>query len=800
MKTAIDGNDADLFPPPPPAFDPLAYPRTYRPRPVWIMLGTLAMVAFAAFGVWMLWAGEQWRTPCLDLGMPVVFFLVALLAAVELVRNRVVLHADRIERVNAFGLRQLKVEDIDSWRMLDSQHVKQVRLQPQPDRGRPMKIALTFQVDVPWQAWLDRLRSTDDEGRQAALARVLGDDELGMLPDDRLRALRRAQHVGKFAVWGIYLVGLWAIYAWRYVDQVVALCLLLPVAALWLAGAWPTLLTLREPSRADVRVSLWMALLMGAVAPLAAALKTLAMASLVPLIAPAVALGAAATAWALAADPTVRVRKAAIAGVVLPLMLYGGALAVWLNHALPPLQATRAVVTVTGTQVKRGGRGGPIYKVSLGPAPTTIDWRELDVAHSTWEQLYVGSPACLDERRGALGGTEATIHPCPGIAPGAPASAEDAARKWLASDAPEPAARMPLVQRLAEGAWEEVAQTLDDVQRRFEDGTATEADLERDFYSMETDDPAIDAPLATWVARRPQSYAAHLASAMHAQRVGARLREGGYVAATSPGLNAEQFETQARRELDMAARSTRLPLMAIEFDAAYLQSRAADNDVELMQRAVALYADDWMVRRLVLRHRPLCPCANPPGPEDAAMPLVLATNPSAPTLQRVLAERLYERGVDARQRNDTAAAESLLEQALASDGSMHDRYRAAIELASLDLMQSRFDDAVMHARRAISWVPEASRAYLFLGHAYESQHRIPEALAAYAAGAARGERDGHVRVAMLLLQRAGAGRSADHLEAGRRLAIAADQADQTARQTLRQHPDLMAAQKLDAPH
>jgi len=743
---------------------------------------------------WVFFGAPVWRTPWLDIGVPLGLLLFSLLAAADLVRSRFVLHVDHIEQVSVFGSRQLWVKDIESWRTLDTQYLNYVRLQPMQGHGRPMKIALFFEVDAPWNAWLGRLRSTDEDGRQKSLARVLEDDELGMLPDDRLRALSRAQRAGKFAIWVIYITGMWAIYASRYVVPVVLACLLLPVAALWLAGSRPTLVTLQEARRTDVRVSVWTALLMGALAPMMAGMKTLAIGSILPLIAPAIALGALFTAWALVADPTLKERKSALAGVTIPLILYGGSLAMWMNHALPPLKDTRAVVTVTGTRA-HAQRGGPVFEVWLGPAPTPIDWRQLNVPRSTWEGLHVGSPACLDEKVGLLGVTEATIDPCTGIAPGAPASPEEAARRWLASDAPDPSARMPPVQQLADGSWKGVEQSLQDVQHRFEDGAASEADLEQSFYALETDDPAIDSAIAAWTRERPDSYAAHLVSAMHAQRVGARLREGGYVAVASPGLNAEQFERQARREIDLAMRLTRLPLMALEFDAAYLSPHTGNTDVALMTRAVALYPDDWILRRLVLRHRPLCPCTKAPGAYDPELSLVSNTEPSPQVMTRVMAERLYERGAYANEHSDAAGAKSLLESALASNGSMHDRYRAAIELASLDLKQSRPVDAVMHAQRAIGWVPEASRAYLFLGYAYETQGMLPEALAAYTAGAARGESDGQMRAAILLL-RGGRGLTIDSVDGGRRLLVAADQGSETARENLRRHPELMAARRV----
>ncbi len=413
LKTSIPNEDPDVNPQAPPAFDPACYPRTYRPRPAWIVLGAVAVAIFAGMSAWIFLGKSLWNTQWLDVGVPAALLLFSLIAAVDLVRARFVLRVDLIEQVGIFGSRQMRVEDIESWRTLDTQYVKHIRLQATQGRGRSMKIALTFKADVPWAAWLGRLRSADEDGRQAALARVLADDRLGVLPGDRMRALALARRFGKFAVWGVYIAGLWAVYASRYAEQVVAAFLLLPLAVLWFAGVRPTLLTLQEPRRSDVRISLWPALVMGALAPAAVAAKTLAIASIFPLIAPAVVLGIAATAWALIADPTVRERKAAVVSVAIPLILYGGALGIWLNHVLPPLRDTHAVVTVTGIRAIHPSRGGPIFMVTIGPAETVVAWRELEVPRSTWEHLQVGSLACLDERRGALGVTEASVSPCP---------------------------------------------------------------------------------------------------------------------------------------------------------------------------------------------------------------------------------------------------------------------------------------------------------------------------------------------------------------------------------------------------
>lgn len=96
------------------------------------------------------------------------------------------------------------------------------------------------------------------------------------------------------------------------------------------------------------------------------------------------------------------------------LVLYGGALVFWLNHALPPLEAHRMVVTVTGLGTNREHKGSTTLHARATPGPATARWDDYRVPHDDWTRLQVGAPACLDERRGLFGVTEATISACPG--------------------------------------------------------------------------------------------------------------------------------------------------------------------------------------------------------------------------------------------------------------------------------------------------------------------------------------------------------------------------------------------------
>ena len=229
---------------------------------------------------------------------------------------------------------------------------------------------------------------------------------------ERLRAISRAR---AFAIWsgvGMFVLMAWTAFGWSLLELCVTVCLWLPPAALALADRWPTLLTLWGQRNTDIRLSLSVALIAGVAVPIVVPFRILNFANLPVLVLPALAIGALATARALRTDPALRQRTSDAAMVAVCLVLYGGALAFWLNHALPPLEEHRTVVTVTDLRQNREHKGQITFLARTTAGPTTEDWEDYRVPHDVWKRLQVGTSACVDERRGLLGVTEAAISAC----------------------------------------------------------------------------------------------------------------------------------------------------------------------------------------------------------------------------------------------------------------------------------------------------------------------------------------------------------------------------------------------------
>jgi len=230
---------------------------------------------------------------------------------------------------------------------------------------------------------------------------------------ERLHMISRTRTITMWPQIGMVALMAWTGFAWSCLTPGVALSLCLPPAAIMLTKRWPTLLTLWGRRNTDMRASLPVALIAGMVVPISAAAKLLNVANLPVLIVPAAVIGALATAWALKTDPALRARTSDVARVAACLVVYGGALALWLNHVLPPLEEHRATVAVTGLRMNREIRGFTTFYASTTAASTAVAWDEYRVSHDDWKQLQPGLRVCIAERRGLFGVTEAAITACP---------------------------------------------------------------------------------------------------------------------------------------------------------------------------------------------------------------------------------------------------------------------------------------------------------------------------------------------------------------------------------------------------
>jgi tetratricopeptide (TPR) repeat protein len=604
-------------------------------------------------------------------------------------------------------------------------------------------------------------------------------------PKDRTATRVRAGRIGA----ALNVLAL-AVLAWAWAVPLagranVACALLLPVLALWLRVQWRGLfrLTPALPSH-DARRALFPALALPAIA---LAIDIVPVGNLLdwdPLVVPALVCGLLVALLALRLCARTRGWKdgALVAAFALvPACLYAGEAIFAANAWLDSTRVQPVRVSVTGV------RGSPDRHVDgarllLGPAPTAHDWTELRVVRADFDFLRVGDVACLGEHAGLFGLAWAEVHRCPGTPDRAP---DAAARHWLAHVARPPSQRAPITQAVIDGDWRTVDATLGALQRRFEAGEASDVDVERAYIPLYNVDPALDAPLADWLAQAPNSYAARLAMALHTERQVEWLTAGGFGENASPGLNWQErtrFEL-AQLEASMAL-STRPTLSLM---ARYRLTHAARQQTpEWLARLAAAAPDDLLMRREFLLRHPLCPCEGA-TPDDPALRQLLQA-PTSPRVRDALAaRRLLERGLAA---GRTQRAIDLYRQGLALHPHPQDAFEMHINIAEIQIQWNQPDEAATELHAAIATLPGNRHAHEDLGYVYEMQKRMPEALAEFLIDAQRRQSWAQMRTGSFLLTPE-PGVSLDRKTGAYWMREAANAGEARARDILRRHPDLM---------
>ena len=204
-------------------------------------------------------------------------------------------------------------------------------------------------------------------------------------------------------------------------------------------------------------------------------------------------------------------------------------------------------------------------------------------------------------------------------------------------------------------------------------------------------------------------------------------------------------------------------------------------------RMVAIDPDDVSMRREYLIQHPICPCLGQ-QPDDPAMRQLLQAQPSARVRDTLAAYRLFERGVDAGNRQQ---AVDLYAQALALHPYPQDAYTSHINIAVALTEQHLLDDAAVQLQAAIATLPGNRHAHEELGYVRELQNMKPQALAEFLVDAERGQSWAQMRVGSFMLTPE-PGVPLDRRNGAFWMREAANNGEALARDILRRHPDLMA--------
>ena len=765
------------------AFEPGRYPRTYRYPASARWMFVAFSVVLAALPAYLLVHAPALRRDVLAATMVVAGTLgLAIWLAATALRTRLVLSADGVEYHGALFSRRLSIEQIQGRRRMPNTR-RGVQLVALPGHGTAVRIVGDLQRDEWFDAWFARIPDLDAADHAASLAQVLEDRGLGATPRDVSERLARATwlaRVGAIASFVLLLELQYAPLLWN--SQVdVAIALLIPIVALLAAGLARGLVTLTPMglARNDARPSLFPMVVLPSIGLLLRLFTQSNLQQWQPLVLPALVCGALGSALAMALDAGLQRRIGAVLGVAAAMATFAAAAILWLD-----VHVDRDAVTPMRVAVIERRPGGTLSgTIGLGPAPTSFDWKTVRVARVQLPELQIGGVACLSEHPGLFGLRWAELHRCAGDPPVTP---DEAARHWVASVIRPASQREPLVRELLDGDWQSVDIALNAVQKRFEAGAATNVDVEQAFVAFHDVDPALDKPLADWMAHAPGSWAAHMAMALHTEPQVERLSRAGFVPRNSPSFNWEERQSFALAQLKAASGLSPRPALALM--AQYrLTAQSWKSVSDWVDRMTVIDPDDIAMRREYLIQYPICPCGGQ-VPDDPAMRHLLKSHPSERVRNALAAYRLFERGADA---GHTAHAVDLYTQALALQPYPQDAYTSHINIAIVLIDQKRLDEAIAELKAAIATLPRNVHAHETLGWVYEMQKKMPQALAEFLVDAQRGQSWAQMRAASFMLTPE-AGVPLDRQAGAFWMRRAANAGEALARDILRRHPDLMA--------
>lgn len=307
--------------------------------------------------------------------------------------------------------------------------------------------------------------------------------------------------------------------------------------------------------------------------------------------------------------------------------------------------------------------------------------------------------------------------------------------------------------------------------------------MEQAFIPLFNVEPALDAPLAAWLVHAPNSYAAHLAMALHTERQIEWLHE--YDERNSPSFNRDERTRFAMEHVQASLARSRRPALSL-MSQYRLTPQRRKQFPGWVDRMVAIDPDDVLMRREYLIQHPVCPCRGL-APDDPAMRDLLGASPSPRVRDTLAAYRLFERGTDA---GNTQQALGLFTQGLALDPVPQDAYTMRINTAVALIEWHRLDEAATQLQAAIAMLPGNRHAHEELGDVYELQKRMPAALAQFLVDAERGQSWAQMRVGSFMLTPE-AGVPLDRRTGAYWMRRAANNGEERARDILRRHPDLM---------
>jgi tetratricopeptide (TPR) repeat protein len=296
------------------------------------------------------------------------------------------------------------------------------------------------------------------------------------------------------------------------------------------------------------------------------------------------------------------------------------------------------------------------------------------------------------------------------------------------------------------GQYVELDARMSGIQRAYERGAISEAELRDDFYAFRDADPALAASFDAWVQRFPHSYVAHLARGYYYKRVAWTVGPDEF--GVSPSQASKEASKRAVTDLQVSATLTRKPLLTFY----HLLDSTAPVDRRMarsaLDRAIQVDPATFIVRdkymdSLRVRNG---------GSLDAMRAFLEECRTSKLSVNHVqdLQSKLFEEdGLIAKKAGDRATAETDFRKAVEL---RHYDCGPCADLANLLTDQKRFTEAVGVLSRGLNFEPHNTSVRLSRAYAYIEIGKVKEAVDDWTVTADDGDADSNNKLAVIYMQ------------------------------------------------
>jgi hypothetical protein len=374
-------------------------PREYRIR-AWqraLYIGLGAFLTGTGIFVWYATSGQTGKTGAVPIALALLPVCLGAYLLALAIRSRLIIDGSHIEVRGAVREQTAELSDVEGYRTVSTRNGSFWRFQLKQGRGS-IQIQKWFDCD-DLRAWLQQLTDLDERDRNALLAEIEQAQDLGTTPDERLNALKQANHLNiALSAVAIAAAVVFFFYQGPARPGAAIVLALIPAMVLYLMRKDPLLYTLGKPKR-DPRSDLSIAALASGIGLMFGGIA-MHFVSYKPLL----LWGALIAAVYVFAFSAYTQRRPQVQGFVLIMLMYGCMYAYGLvtvtDTLLDHSPATTFATSIVGEHEVHG-RSTTYYLdlAAWGPFDGT---NKLSVPHSEYLRAQIGGAVCLSLHPGYL--------------------------------------------------------------------------------------------------------------------------------------------------------------------------------------------------------------------------------------------------------------------------------------------------------------------------------------------------------------------------------------------------------------